>query len=158
LSAIRFIKDFNSYYNPFFKIKKKTYDFSHPYDIGHIVSLKFKEFCLREEYSGILFREFEREPNFFQLIVNNVLQFDIERRKPELIGFCSLCKNYKEVVDSLPTFVKGINKELRDGIYRSDLFFGEGNNKHPLIIVAPITAKKLRRERMKGIIHEPIHV
>jgi hypothetical protein len=153
-----FIKDFNSYHNPFFKVKKKTYDFSHPYDIGHIVSLKFKEFCLREQYIGVLFKEFEREPNFYQLVVNNIVEFDIVRRKPELVDLCPVCKNYKEAIGSLPTFLKDVQKELPDGFYRSDLFFGEDNKKHPLIVVAPTTAEKLKREKMKGLIFEPIYL
>ena len=29
-----YLKDFNTYHNPFFKVKRQIYDFSHPYDGG----------------------------------------------------------------------------------------------------------------------------
>lgn len=151
-----FMKDFNTYHNPFYKIKIKTYDFSHPYDVGTIISLKFKEFCVREKYTGIIVKEFERQPNFYQLIVNNVVPLDFERSEPDLLDFCPMCKNYREAVGSMHTFLKDVKDELPDGFYRTDLLFGEGNNKNALIIVGPSTTHKLKREGMKGLDLEPI--
>lgn len=150
-----YLLDFN-YHNPFYRIKRKVYDYSHPYDIGNIVSLKFKEFCIREEYKNIVFKEFERETNFFQLIVNNVIKFDFDRGKTRFKNFCDVCLNYEEAIITF-IYLKNTFKELDNGFYRTDLVFGAKNKKNPLIIVDSNTYQKLKREKMKGLFFEPIH-
>lgn len=151
----KYLKDFN-YHNPFYKIKNKSYDFSHPYDIGSIVSLKFKEFCLRENYEGIIFKEFEKSFGFYQFIPKNILEFDDSRTGTHFKNYCEVCKNYEEVIGANPAYIKNIFKELEDGFYRTDLLFGSKSNKNPLIIVAPKTHAKLKKERMKGLVFKPI--
>jgi hypothetical protein len=152
-----FLKDQRGYFhNPFFKLKKKVFDFSSPYDTGKIVSLKFKEFCVRENYKGIQFKEFEREAGFFQLVVNNIVEFDAKRAKTEFLDICPKCKNYQAVIGTVPPFLKKKPEELADGFYRTDLVFGSGNSKNPLTLIGPDTAKKLKREKMKGIVYVPI--
>lgn len=152
-----YILDFE-YHNPFFKIKRKTFDFSHPYDIGHIVSLKFKEFCIRENYKGLLFKEFERQPNFFQLIVNNVVQFDTQKAKTEFGKRCKTCNNYEFTTGFEPPSLKNTSNPLDDGFYRTDILFGSYNRKNPIIVVGTETYQKLKREKMKGLIFDPITV
>ncbi len=148
--------DFVNYFNPSFRIKKKTYDFSATYDLRYIVSLKFKEFCVREGYKNIKFKSFEREPGFFQFLPCEIVEFDSERRKTEFIDYCEVCNNYKEVIGAIPAFLKIGTKKLTDGFYRTDLLFGVKNRKQPLIIVAPETYEKLKREKFKGLVFDRI--
>jgi hypothetical protein len=144
-----------NYFNPFFKLKRKIYDFSFTYDQRKIVSLKFKEFCIREAYDGLIFKEFEKEPNFFHFIVNNVVEVDIDRSKPRFEKHCSICGNYDGIY-LRDLFLKDVAKELEDGFYRTDLLFSEGNKKQPLFIVGPRTQAKLKQEKLKGVIFRPI--
>jgi hypothetical protein len=144
-----------SYFNPLFKLKRKSYDFSFTYDQRKIASLKFKEFCVREAYDGLIFKEFEREPNFFQFIVNNVVEVDIERSKPRFENPCSACGKHDGIY-LRDLFLKDIIEELGDGFYRTDLLFSEGNRKQPLFIVGPKTQAKLKKEKLKGVIFKPI--
>lgn len=150
-----YLLNFN-YHNPFFKLKRKVYDFSYTYDGHCIVSLKFKEFCLRENYGHLEFKEFEREPNFFQLIVNNVVPFDTLNAKTEFGKKCPVCGNYDYTVGFEPIHLLGINEELSAGFCRSDILFGSYNRKSPLVVVAPITQIKLRKEKLKGLIFHSV--
>lgn len=143
------------YTNPYYRLKRKTLDLSHPYDIGTIVSLKFKEFCERNKYD-VKFKEFEREPNFYQLVVNDKIEFDSERRRTKLIGFCDVCKNFEQAIGATPAYLKHITKPLIDGIYRTDLQFGDGNRKRYLIVVAPNTYEKMKKEKFNGLYFKKI--
>jgi hypothetical protein len=151
-----YLKNFN-YHNPFYKVKRKTYDFAHPYDVGTIVSLRFKEFCLRENYKGLIFKEFERSFGFFQFDTNNVVEFDAVRTGTQFEKYCDICGNYEEGIGTNPPFLKNIHQELEDGFYKTDLVFGAKNSKNSIIVIAPETCKKLKREKMKGLVFTPIH-
>lgn len=145
------------YSNPFYRIKRKTYDYSHPYDIGNIVSAKFKEFCIREGYKDIVFKEFERSLGFFQFYASKVLKFDIDRSGTSLSKYCEVCKNYEEVIGSTPSFLSN-QAVLDEGFYRTDLLFGSRNAKNPIIIIDPLTHQKIKREKIKGLFFKPIYL
>lgn len=145
-----------NYFNPSFKLKKRTYDLSYTYDGRCIVSLKFKEFCIRNGYQGLTFKVFEREPNFFLLNIKNEVEFDSEKSGTSFIKYCDVCLRYEEVVGFSPGYLKNVEKKLKDGFYRTNLLFGAGNSKHPIIIVAPETQSKLKAEKMKGVYIEPV--
>jgi hypothetical protein len=50
------------------------------------------------------------------------------------------------------------NDDLRGGFYRTDLLFGYGNRKTPLIvIVGTETQEKLKREKIKGMYLDAIN-
>jgi hypothetical protein len=149
------LTDFN-YFNPLYKIKKKGYDYSHPYDIGKIVSAKFKEFCIRAGYKNIVFKEFEWSPGFFKFEANKILKFDIQRSGTSLSKYCEICKNYEEVIRSNAPFLENQSTALPEGFYRTDYVFGSGNGKNPTLIVDPITQQRLKREKMKGLVFIPI--
>lgn len=70
--------------------------------------------------------------------------------------FINLVQSFRGLVHS-PGYVNDIDTELEKGFYRTDLLFGSGNSKHPLIIVDRETQVKLKREKMKGIYLEPVY-
>lgn len=151
-----FLMDTVNYYNPYFRLKKKTLDLSYTHDLRPIASLKLKEFCAREGYKDLLFKDFEREPNFFQFIVNRIVELDVDRSQPRYENRCEVCGNW-EGTYLKEIFIKNQTKELEDGFYRTDVLFSHGNRKNPLIIVGTETQQKLKREKMKGLIFEPIN-
>lgn len=152
-----YLLDCVNYFNPFFKVKRKNYDLSYTYDQRAIVSLRFKEFCVREGYEGLSFKSFEREPCFFQPIITREVEVDKERSKPRFENLCNLCGNFEGVYFK-GLFLKDISEELKDEFYRTDILFSWGNRKNPLIIIAPKTYEKLKREKFKGLIFQPITV
>ena len=146
------------YVNPDLKISRRAYDFSSTYDGCDIVSLKFKEFCMREKYTGVEFMELPSDPVFFFLIVRNMLIFDLEKRNSlhenNPVFFdkqCNMCGNYKTIVRPMPAYFKDVSSPLADGLYRSDLTFASGHAKSPLIIAGVDTYKKMKREKFRGI-------
>ncbi len=145
------------YFNPFFELESKIFDLSSTYDNRYIASLRFKEFCLRNGYKNILFKEFEKEINFFQFLPTEIVEFDAYRRKTEFIRYCEVCNSYREIIGAIPVFLKNVSKELSDNFYRTDLLFGANNAKQPLMIIGVETYKKLKREKMKGLIFDPIY-
>ena len=157
-SKCGYLYDLINYFNPSFKLKRRTNDISYTYDGRCIVSLRFKEFCKREGYVGLTFKVFEREPNFYLFQVDNELSFDSAVSKTEFLEYCEECNNYKEIIGFSPGHLRSIGNRLSDGFYRTDLLFGSGNSKHPLIIVAPETKIKFEREKLQGGYLEPIEM
>jgi hypothetical protein len=155
--ACGFLINPTDYYNPYFTLKKKILDFSYTHDLRPIVSLKFKEFCVRENYKDLVFKDFEREPNFFHFKVVQSVELDIEKSQPKYENRCEVCGNW-EGVYMKNIVLKNLGGELKDGFYKTDVLFSHGNRKNPLIIVAPETYKKLKREKMKGLIFEAIEI
>lgn len=147
----------SDFHNPSFKLKRKAYDLSHANDVGHVVSLRFKEFCMRRNYRGIVFKDFEREKNFFQLIVSPVVRFDMNRVEIEYGQKCPECKKFEYVSAMPPLHLCDINGPLEDGFYRTDVVVGVNNTMTALIIVAPETYGLLKRERFKGLVFMPVY-
>jgi hypothetical protein len=86
----------------------------------------------------------------------NIIAFDPVRSQSKLINYCEKCKNYEELIMSF-TFLKNISEPLANGFYRTDMVFGSGNRKNPLVVVGIETYKKLKVERLKGLYFEPIN-
>lgn len=146
------------YINPNLKIKRPFYDFSYTYDGCCIVSLEFKEYCKRADYSNIEFKKIPAEPLFFYFVVKKLLKFDVEKRKTRFENLCERCGNYESVVGANPAFLKDVEKPLDDGFYRTDQEFGSGNEKNPLIIIGVETYKKMKKEKFKGIEADEIKI
>lgn len=148
-SRCGYIRQFD-YHNPFYKQKRKNFDASHPYDFGFIVSLKFKEFCERNNYLNVEFKEFEQSVGFYQLIISQKVPFTGRI----LTKYCEVCGNYEEAIGPKPNF----SNVLSDGFYKSDLAFGTRNRKSHVEIVAPDTYEKIKKEKFKGLYFEKIEV
>ena len=62
---------------------------------------------------------------------------------------------YNEIGGAAP-FLKNLNEPLKDGFFRSDILFGSGNERSPLIFVGEDTYKKIKRDKLKGFVFERI--
>ena len=144
------------YHNPDLKLRRSTFDLSHCYDLGTIVSLRFKEFCTRHNYTGIRFSAFHASQNYYQFFIDNVIELNGVKREVQFIKKCKQCHRYKEVIGATPAFLKN-EEHIPDGFFASDLLFGSNNSKNPLIIVGAETREKLQTERIKGLWFEPIY-
>ena len=145
-----YVTDYD-YVDPNFNLKKEIYDISYTYDGRVIVSLKFKEFCLRNKYLGVEFHELEKNPNYFIFKVNNILKFDTKKRKLNYENYCNICGNYESVTPASPILLQNVSSPLKDGFYATDLHFASGNEKSPLLIIGIETFKKIKKEKFKGI-------
>lgn len=141
------------YINKDFKVKKRIYDISYTYDGYCIVSIKFKEACLRAEFSGIDFIDLPNDKEFFYLKSNNVVKFDIEKRETRFENYCHACGNYGAIAGANPAFIKG---KLSSDICRTDIMFGSGNEKHHLLLISSKAKDIVTREKIRGIYFEEI--
>jgi len=145
------------YISPLFKLGKQLYDISSTYDNAIIVSLKFKEFCVKNKYKGVEFRKLPNDPNFFKLEVKNIIEYDAKKNaKLEYYKYCDKCNNYASITHARPVFLKGIHKPLNDEFYATDVHFASGNEKSPIFIIGVETYKKMKKEKFKGIIFSKI--
>lgn len=141
--------------NEKFYLKNRKFEVSYTYDGYLIVSHRFKLFVEDNFYSGVEFSSFELK-DYYSLSCINILEFDAAKRETRFINYCDKCGRYNEVIGATPIFLKNITQPLNDGFYRTDLEFGSGSNKHPVIIIGVETYKKIKRERFKGIDFKPI--
>ena len=152
-----YVTDFE-YVNPTMKIKRRVYDFSYTYDGRSIVSLKFKEFCIRKNLTGIRFLDLPNDKDFFYMIVDNIVKFDYKKAKTRFETYCDECKMYRQVagVGFFPLILDNKESELKRGIYSTDINFGSYNELGPLIIVSNDIYKEMKEEKLKGISYEKI--
>lgn len=142
------------YTNSEFWLKRKTLDFSATYDGITIVSLKFKEFCLRYGYTNLEFIPLPKVPNFFQFYVNNnVLSYKAYSR----VNLCTKCGMYESV--TVPEMnLEDIIEPLADGFYQSDLWFASRNEKSPIFVIAPKTRENFKKEGFNNICFKKIEI
>jgi hypothetical protein len=129
---------------------KRAADFSSTYDMYDIVSDRFRAFCLEHEYTGLAFGEFSKDKSHFNFIAKRIVEFDAVRRATNFEKLCRACGNYESVVGAKPAYFLR-SKPLKDGFYRSNLLFGSGDSKGPLILVGLETAAKLKTAKLKGL-------
>ncbi len=150
-----FVTDY-LYISPTFEIVRKVYDFSYTYDNRCIVSNKFKEFCIRFNYSGLKFRKLPNNDDFYYFIVNNIVEVDKVRKKYIYEKYCDKCNNYESITPGTPVFLKNVDQPLVNGFYATDVWAGSCNGKVPDIIVSPDTQKRIKKEKIKGVTFEKV--
>lgn len=136
------------YINPKFKVKRRTYDFSYTYDGYCIVSLKFKETCLRAGFKNLKFVNLPGDNDFFDFRPEKTVEFDVLKRKTRFIDKCTTCGNYEEIIGATPAFIKG---DIPCEVFRSDISFGSGNSKSPIIFITEEVKNIFRREKLTSI-------
>jgi len=133
-----------------YRWKDSQEDVGATYDGYLIVSEQFRSFCLHEGYTGLKFEIFENDHQHYALIVEHTVAFDYAKRKTKFEKLCPACENYESVVGAKPSYLI-TDQALSDGMYRSDLLIGSGNEKHPLIFVAETTRLRMLASGLKGL-------
>lgn len=147
--------DFQAH-NPEYRLRSTKRDISETYDGQTIVSVRFRNFCIQNNYEGVHFLPFSSDPNHFHLIAVKIVEFDKVNGRTWNGGFCATCGNYQFVGVSSPYMLEK-NTILEDDFYRTDMFFAGGNEKHPLIIVGVETKQKLKAAGLKGLEFSPAY-
>jgi len=150
-----YIKNRENFISPDFKIKRTNFDFSFTYDGALIVSYRFKDFCNRQKFEHLEFFKLSGQPDFYLFKVNKIIGFDTNRRKTKFLEYNKNCNEYNEVVGATPVCLIE-NKSLEDGFYRTDIEFGRGFAKHPLILLGLNSYELLKKEKIKGIYFKEI--
>ena len=87
--------------------------------------------------------------------VKNSIDFDVDRRNTRFLEFNEICNEYNEVVGATPVCLKE-NRQIEIGFYRTNIEFGRGYAKSPLILVDSETFKLIKKEKFKGLYGEKI--
>lgn len=114
--CLNYVRNRENYITSEFQIKKKKYDFSYTYDSAIIVSKKFKDFCENEKLKGIEFYQLKKQKDFYLFKVNQILEFDSQRRKTEFIEYNESCGEFNEVVGAFPVCLKS-NEKMKNNIF-----------------------------------------
>lgn len=141
------------YINKNFRVKRRTNDISYTYDGYCIVSLKFKEACERAHLQSVQFTKLPGDKEYFHLKSACIVEFDTEKRKTRFENKCEECGNYESTVGATPAFIKG---ELASDICRTDIMFGSGNAKHPMILISEKAKEVFEREKLNGVLAEEV--
>jgi len=121
--CLDYIKNRHLHLNPNFELVKKSYDISSTYDSYLIVSNRFREFCLNQEYLGISFYPIPNYPDNFYFDIQRIVRYDAKRRETRFLEYNSECEEYNEVVGATPVCLVD-NQTLPDGFFRTDIEFG----------------------------------
>ena len=144
--------------DPELRVKRRNLDLSFTFDNLPVVSRKLKECCLRARLSGIDFVELESDPDFFILNPTGQFVFDTVARKTRFLNRCDACGQHESVVGALPAFLKDVPGPIADGVFRTDVEFGSGVERGPLLIVGARTRERFERENLVGLEYSPIHL
>ncbi len=155
--CLEFVKHREKYLNEHFKIRRRSLDVSTTYDRAEIVSEKFKSFCDKINLKGISFFNLQNQKSHYLMIVNNILEYDNEPNRLTSIEYNDECQEFNEVVGAYPIKLKS-QKILNKGIYRTDIEFGRGYAKSPVIIVDCETFKLMKKEKFKGFSGNKIEI
>lgn len=147
----------NDYYPTYLDIKNSKLDGSYTYDGQLLISKKVVDWCTKNEITGCDFIRVDTEKHLYTLKPGNTLSFDVIRREVIFDAFCGVCQQYEQIAGANPVFLKNINDEIINGFNRTDVEFGSGREKSPLIILGIDTYKKFKKERFSGFSFEPIY-
>ncbi len=138
------------------KIKKRKYDISITYDGVLVVSDKFKSVCEANHISGLKFRPLQSEDRFFAAYAVRSVEFDSNRRKTRFLKLCTQCGNYESVIGATPVFLIPGTKVGDNEFVRTNLEFGSGDGKSPVLICGETAAMALNCGHLKGLNLVPI--
>ena len=129
--------------DPALRVKRRRLDVSSTYDNVLLVSRRLAEACLDEWEVGLV--PLTADPEFLALRPPRIVPFDAERRGTRFENKCSLCGRYESVVGAKPGFLRISALPTPDGFFRTDLEFGSGDEKSPLIVASLSVRERLMR-------------
>lgn len=127
------VEDENGLERPAKPGDKRRWDAAYTFDNQLIVSRFFRQIVERAGSTAVRFVDIPTEPKFFLFVADDVIEWD--RSAVRSFGpVCATCGRNESVVGS-GRAIPDIDAIDRLGIYRSDLEFGEGDGRHPIIVV-----------------------
>ncbi len=134
-----------SYFPSELMVKSLKKDFSYSYDGQLILSRKAKVFLEENSSTELRFHKVNSTPEAFVIEALGKAIFDSEKRKTRFISKCDMCGKFESIVGSTPPFLKNSCEIEQMGVYFTDIQFGSGKEKSPLIIVGEKLGKMLKK-------------
>lgn len=134
-----------------FIVNERRYDIGSTYDGVVIVSGRFIQVYLKQKLMGLVFTQLPDDSHFFSIQAKRCVAYDSDRRKTRFMSFCEACGQFDTVVGATPAYFRpGTIVEDREFV-RSDLEFGSGDEKGPLLVCGELAARALRDARLRGL-------
>lgn len=133
---------------------RRRYDVSFTYDNACVVSRAVLDVLADFGLTAADYKALDTE-GYFYLYPGAVLPFDAARRKTRFDKPCAVCGRYESVTGATPVFLLQAPAPSAH-VYRTDVEFGSGNEKAPLIILDNALGLALRAVKPKGAYFEPI--
>ena len=129
--------------------KPPKYDVSYSYDGVLVMSARAREVIVAAGMSGMEFRPLQA--GLFSARPSVVVAFDAAARETRFEKPCPVCGTYEEVAGATPVFLKPGAVVPDNGFARTDLEFGSGDEKMPLVLCGDQAAQVLKSKRLKGL-------
>lgn len=130
---------YRDWIDPQFALSRRDYDASYAYDGYFIVSERFCNLVLSRGGRCIALPSV---PGFYALRADETVRFDAVRRKVRFSDLCPECGQSRSVIGGPPVFLVD-PQPLPDRLVRSDIEFGSGDEKHPLLMTGSNLATEL---------------
>lgn len=131
-------------YVPQLDLGRCKFDFCFTYEGRLLVSERAKKFLSEHCTTSVVFAPVDRSARYYRFGVEATLLFDKDRRKTRFDRKCPRCGNFQSVVGATPAFIYDSCKVEATGAYRSDLCFGSGREKSPIIVVGATLKHQLQ--------------
>jgi len=134
-----------------FNPKILGFDISYSNDGVLVFSERFVSTCEKEGFLNISFESINDDLKLSIAKISSIVTFDVEKRETRFENKCSKCDNFKSVIGATPIFISDSIDEKELSFHITDVKFGDGRAKHPLIVVNEVTKKKLSSFKLKGL-------
>lgn len=130
--------------------KPPKWDLAVTLDGVQLASGRFRDVVERGHLSGLTFRALST-PALYSMRPNQVVKFDPRTPGLKLEGLCSVCGRYRTVVGAYPVRLLPTSSLIANGFARTDLEFGSGDEKTPVILCGDDAAAILRQAKLRGL-------
>jgi hypothetical protein len=127
---------------------RPKHDVSYSFDGVLVATERFKEAVEGAGISGCTFWPIQN--GLFAARPITAVQYDAVRRGTRFEGRCQSCGQYRSVVGATPVFLVPGASIPTKGFARTDLEFGSGDEKAPVVMCGD-DAGDLRRTRLRGV-------
>lgn len=117
------------------QVKGLKKDFSFSYDGQLIISTQAKAFLEKNSSTELEFYKVSSNPDAFVMRASCEVIFNSVKRETRFINRCAQCGKFESVVGAMPPFLSNVSEIKSMGVYFTDIQFGSGREKSPLVIV-----------------------
>lgn len=129
----------------------KGLDLSTTHDSLDIASRLFKECYESHHMVGLSFTPLTGPQPCFKVLGEIIVPFDSVKRRTKFLKQCEVCGRCDEVIGATPVFLKDGASVPENGFARTDLEFGTGDRKGPVLLCGPAAAAAFAEAHLSGV-------
>lgn len=132
-------------------VSNVLFDVSSTYDGIEIVSERFKIVCEKNKLKGLVFTSLNNHELLYAIRAIRIVQFDTERRATRFGKYCESCRQYSSVAGATPAYLKKGESIDDMEFVRTDIEFGSGDEKSPLLLCGESARQVLLASDLRGL-------